>query len=80
MPEFEKPKVLKKANRVKDEKGNCIECSHVEYSIDGNKYPKLQISVFKVDEEGFPLARKKSVNLPISQTGDLIKVLTSLQK
>lgn len=79
MPEFKKPKILKKADRiVSAEKTTCVDVSHLEYEFDGKLYPKLHISVFKQDSEGFPSARPKTINLPIELGTEISKAILSL--
>lgn len=78
MPEFKKPKLLKKANRIVGKNGNVLEVSHLEYDVDDKKYPKLHISIHRQDEDGFPQGRPKSLNLPIDMTPQLIKALQNL--
>lgn len=75
---YTKPKVLKKADRFTSDKGNVLDVSIVEYEFEGKKYPKLQISNFKMDQDGFPLARPKSVNLPLDLIGELSRALSFL--
>lgn len=81
MPDYEKPKVLKKAEKVVSEDNQTvIEVTHTEYSVDGKKYPKLRIETWKQDDEGFPRARPKGVNLPIELQSAVAHAILSLEE
>lgn len=80
MPEFKKPKVLKDSGRiVSEDKRTVLQVQHLEYEVDGNKYPKLNISVHKQDDEGFPQARPKFLNLPIPMSKIIAETILKLQ-
>jgi len=80
MSEFKKPLVLKSSGKVlSEEKTSVLQVKHIEYEVDGNKYPKLNISIYKQDDEGFPQARPKSINLPIEMSDLLAKAVLDLK-
>lgn len=80
MPDFKKPEVLKQAARIysKDKK-TAMQVKHIEYNVDGNKYPKLNISIWRQDSDGFPSERPKTLNLPIEMQELLVRSLQSLK-
>lgn len=80
MPEFKKPVVLKKAERIynKDE-SIVVQVQHIEYEVDGNKYPKLNFAIWRQDTDGFPSEKPKTLNLPIEMQEQLVKSLLSLK-
>lgn len=80
MPKDSKTRILKKADKIFDrDKRTVIEVSLVEYEFDGKKYPKLNIATWKQDFDGFPLARKKTINLPPELIEQLSKAFISLK-
>lgn len=79
MPEFEKPNVLKDSGKiVSKDKTNVLQVQHLEYVVDGKKYPKLNIRIYSQDSEGFPQARPKTLNLPIEISKELAEAILKL--
>lgn len=80
MPDFKKPKVLKKGERIVS-KDNVvvIQVKHLEYDVDGKQYPKCNISIWNQDADGFPMSRPKTLNVPIDMAEDLSRALLSLK-
>lgn len=80
MPEFKKPKVLKKTERIySKDKSVVMEVSQLEYDVDGNLYPKCNLRVWNQDSEGFPMSRPKTINFPIELQEKVAKALLSLK-
>lgn len=80
MPEFKKPKVLKKGDRILSEDGTTvIQIQDLEYDVDNKKYPKTNISIWNQDSDGFPLARPKTLNIPIEMKEKVARAILSLK-
>lgn len=79
MPEFKKPTILKDSGKlVSEDKRHVLQVKHIEYNVEGNKYPKLNISIYDQDDEGFPMARPKTLNLPIEFSTTLAEAIQTL--
>lgn len=79
MPGFTKPTVLQESERIISDKGDVLQVLVLEYEVEGKKYPKLQIKIYKQDTDGFPTGRPKTVNIPVNMRKDLIACLNSLE-
>ena len=79
MPEFEKPNVLKDSGKILSrDKSIVLQVQHLEYVVDGKKYPKLNFRIYKQDVEGFPQSRPKTLNLPIEMSKELAEAVLEL--
>lgn len=81
MPEFKKPEVLKDSGKlISEDKSFVVQIKHLQYDVDGKLYPKLNISCYRQDRDGFPTERPKSLNLPIEMSKVFSEVLLKLLK